>query len=561
LACSSLEGGGAFRAVDTGASGAPDPAVMIRPDDRPIIAATHYSGMTPSLDVLNCTTPACPATNVVTVGGPGVGLFSSVAASPAGIGLVAYYAASGQLKTAYLDGSQPADLAFTAFIPSPNPVAPGQPVNFFVQVGNLGPGIALGVQATASLPNGMSFLSSTDCSPGPSNSVFCPLADLSSGGSDQLHFQVSVAPGVPGPFTVDATVTALTSDPVPGNNSASATVNISPGLRVTSVQVVEGDVGLTEGSFHVELVDGGTNPSSVTASYTTGGGFATSGVDYVPVSGSLTFTPAAPTRTVTVSIVGDQAPEMIEDFFLQLTPQGAVVMPGAQPLLILDDDPSQAVQGGLAHGMTVVGDLAGTNPQGPMDAYVLQAEPLRSIEVVVDAISGDVQPLELRLLDWMGTLLASGTPSTLGGSVRLSCYTHETLPILNNIVTIRSGGCTTCGPDDVYRVRAYDTTARIPRFNNSGDQVTVLILQNASDVSGPGRVHFWNAQGQEVGIADFSLGPHGVAVIDTAASAPGVSGSITIRHYLPYGALQGKAVALEPSTGFSFDSPLEYRPR
>jgi hypothetical protein len=29
----------------------------------------------------------------------------------------------------------------------------------------------------------------------------------------------------------------------------------------------------------------------------------------------------------------------------------------------------------------------------------------------------------------------------------------------------------------------------------------------------------------------------------------------------PYGALAGKAVALEPASGFSFDSPLTYKPR
>ena len=41
----------------------------------------------------------------------------------------------------------------------------------------------------------------------------------------------------------------------------------------------------------------------------------------------------------------------------------------------------------------------------------------------------------------------------------------------------------------------------------------------------------------------------------------GQSGTVTIASNAPYGALAGKVVALEPATGFSFDSPLPYRPR
>ena len=45
------------------------------------------------------------------------------------------------------------------------------------------------------------------------------------------------------------------------------------------------------------------------------------------------------------------------------------------------------------------------------------------------------------------------------------------------------------------------------------------------------------------------------------AALQGTSGAITVGHTGPYGSLVGKAVALEPSTGFSFDTPLEARPR
>ena len=41
----------------------------------------------------------------------------------------------------------------------------------------------------------------------------------------------------------------------------------------------------------------------------------------------------------------------------------------------------------------------------------------------------------------------------------------------------------------------------------------------------------------------------------TVPGANGIGGSVTISHDGRYGDLSAKTVALEPSTGFSFDSP------
>ena len=47
----------------------------------------------------------------------------------------------------------------------------------------------------------------------------------------------------------------------------------------------------------------------------------------------------------------------------------------------------------------------------------------------------------------------------------------------------------------------------------------------------------------------------------TVPGLAGASGSITIANDAPYGALAGKAVSLEPSAGFSFDTRMDPRPR
>ena len=63
--------------------------------------------------------------------------------------------------------------------------------------------------------------------------------------------------------------------------------------------------------------------------------------------------------------------------------------------------------------------------------------------------------------------------------------------------------------------------------------------------------------------ATITLAPRTTSVMNLASIAPlqGQGGSLTVSHDAPYGMLTGKAVALEPATGFSFDSPLVPRVR
>jgi hypothetical protein len=61
----------------------------------------------------------------------------------------------------------------------------------------------------------------------------------------------------------------------------------------------------------------------------------------------------------------------------------------------------------------------------------------------------------------------------------------------------------------------------------------------------------------------LALPPHGSLALNAAGlpSVAGASGSITITSDAGYGALAGKAVAIDPATGLCFDSPLVPRPR
>lgn len=562
-ACTSLVGnGGVGVASVQGMSGLPAsvvPSLATGEGDVAVISSTRPTNGT-GLNVGLCSTLSCFGAIGVDVDGPGAGAFSSAAVSPGGVALVAYQAdaGGGSLRTIYLDSVPTADLALT-MTASPNPVGAGQQVMLRGDVQNLGPGIARENVITFTLPPGAQDPDGTlsNCVVVSPTSVRCPLLDMAPGPlMRNADVFIRIPPGLAGPLAASATVSTASNDPNPANDTGSVPIGTRPTLNVRSPQVREGDSGATEGAIEVELFDDGSPHPAITASYTTGGGTATSGTDYGPASGALTFTPGDALRTVTVSVVGDLQPEGNETFFLQLSSAGALAVQDAG-VTILDDDLPVTAERQLAHGVTFTGSFDGASVQ---NRFAVDDPPLASYEVVADAISADVRPLVMQLYDGSGTPVAMGMPSTLGGTVRLR-YFSNAIPNLTRYLVVTSGGCATCGPDDVYRIRAYETTGRVARFNNVGDQATVLILQNPTDALALGRIYFWSASGVRLAETDLQVPAHGTQVLSTSSLVPGKTGSITVTNTLPYGELRGKAVALEPATGFSFDSPMTYRPK
>jgi hypothetical protein len=214
----------------------------------------------------------------------------------------------------------------------------------------------------------------------------------------------------------------------------------------------------------------------------------------------------------------------------------------------------------LSNGYELLQDLdisTGAQQGTVADDYSISQKPFSSYEAVVDSTSGDIQPVQLDLIANDGTtILASGQSIGTGFSRSLRFMNNTAAEINDQTVRVQSGGCTTdCGPDDVYVIRSYETTYSVPRFNNSGTQITVLLLQNPTNYLITGTVYFWNTSGVQVGSSPFSLSGKQVQVLNTSTVAPGVAGALTIVHDGRYGDLSCKTVALEPATGFSFDSP------
>jgi uncharacterized repeat protein (TIGR01451 family) len=114
-----------------------------------------------------------------------------------------------------------------------------------------------------------------------------------------------------------------------------------PGLSINDVTQAEGNSGTTAFNFTVTL--SAASGQTVTVSYATANGTATSPGDYQATSGVLTFNSGETTKTITVLVNGDGTAETDETFFVNLSnAAGAAISDNQGQGTILSDDLSLA---------------------------------------------------------------------------------------------------------------------------------------------------------------------------------------------------------------------------
>ena len=174
-----------------------------------------------------------------------------------------------------------------------------------------------------------------------------------------------------------------------------------PALSVSGPTVTEGDAGTTGATFTVTLSP--TSTKRVSVAYASAAGTATSGVDFQPVSGTVTFARGESIKTVVVPVVGDAVTEPDETFLVNLSsPTNAVVAQG-QAVGTIDDDDNRAPTAAPAAVTTaedtpVTVTLAGSDPDGDPITFKIASAPTHGA-----------------LYDWTvvtGTPLAAGDPVT-----------------------------------------------------------------------------------------------------------------------------------------------------
>lgn len=237
-----------------------------------------------------------------------------------------------------------------------------------------------------------------------------------------------------------------------------------------------------------------------------------------------------------------------------------------------NDDTAVSTKNELVHGTTQTHDL-GVRP-GPLpdtDWYRLPQKPQASYELIIDGVSGDLpaefQPLSVERFATDGTSLLQAASVAMDGSngySRAMRWVNTTSAgVVIQFIKVSGGACgSSCGSDDQYTLRMRETTVNVPRFNAAGGQTTVLLTQNTTERSILMTQFFWSPAGVLLQQNSLTISPKALNVLNVASfpAVAGQSGSITVAHDGGYGGLAIKAVALEPSTGFSFDTPGVYVP-
>ena len=120
------------------------------------------------------------------------------------------------------------------------------------------------------------------------------------------------------------------------------TVTIAPRLEILDASVTEGNSGLVNPVFTVQLTGASTTP--VSATLTTSNGTATAGADYQATNGTVTIPAGTLSVTVPVQVFGDLLDEPDETFTATLSaPSGAAIGDGTATGTIVDDDPPPAL--------------------------------------------------------------------------------------------------------------------------------------------------------------------------------------------------------------------------
>jgi hypothetical protein len=237
-----------------------------------------------------------------------------------------------------------------------------------------------------------------------------------------------------------------------------------------------------------------------------------------------------------------------------------------------DNDDGTGSDNELLHGVDQQHDL-GVRP-GPVadqDWYLMPQKRQASYEVIIDGVSGDLgfSGLSLERIRVAGTTTTQlqvgddAVDGSFGYSRSLRWMNTTSTTVTDEMVRVAGAACgTACGSEDVYTIHARETTVNLARFNASGSQATILLTQNASERPVNATFFYWSPAGTLLQTGTLSLASKALNVFNVATfpALAGQSGHITVIHDGTYGALNIKSVALEPATGFSFDTPGVYVP-
>ncbi len=197
-------------------------------------------------------------------------------------------------------------------------------------------------------------------------------------------------------------------------------------ISIDDVSVTEGNAGTVNATFTVSL--SAASASTVTVDFMTNGVTATSGTDFAPGTGTVTFVPTDVSEPVTIVVNGDTLDELNETFTVDLSnPMNATILDSQGLGTITDDDPVPTLS---ISDVTVVEGNSGTSNA--------------SFTVSLSAASGLPVSVDFTTLD--GSAAQPGDYTLTTGTLMIPPMT-ATAPILVPIV-----GDTSMEPDETFTV-------------------------------------------------------------------------------------------------------------
>ena len=228
-----------------------------------------------------------------------------------------------------------------------------------------------------------------------------------------------------GTTVADASTTAYIDDD-DGTTAAPASTFFS----VNSLSLNEGDSGTSAATFTVTRY--GSTTTEQVVSYKTSAATATAGVDFTAATGPITFGPGETTKTVTIDVIGETAPEKDETFNLTLfgQPRGTLLGDAAGTATIINDDGASYVAVSNVH--TAEGSAANT------------------VEVTVTRSGNTTSPATVKAKTGGGTATPGGDYNTIT-EVVVSFGAGET----TKTVTVTVNGDTAVEPNETFNVTLF----------------------------------------------------------------------------------------------------------
>ena len=243
-----------------------------------------------------------PAAGTILNAGPGQILSVAFAPSDA----ADYNPASA---TATITVLPTADMAITQFTAAPETVQIGDDLTYTIVVTNNGPYPATGVTVTSPLGAGVSYVtgSGTVAPSGTVNvqgsSIVASLGTLAPGASAMVTF--TVIPGLVAILTGSASVTSNVIDTNTSNNSATVSTTVVDRVGTFEFSAAGYAVPENAGSAAITVSRVNGARGTVTVDYRTVPINATPGLDFTPVSGTLTFPNGVTSETIVVPVLAN----------------------------------------------------------------------------------------------------------------------------------------------------------------------------------------------------------------------------------------------------------------